>query len=258
MLGATVSLPFLLCPAMCIEDNDPARGYIISTLFFVSGIVTFLQSTFGVRLPIVQGGTFSFLAPTFAILALPQNECPSDFAENGWGNYTEEEKTEEWQKRMREVQGAICVASVFQLVIGYFGIIGIMLKYITPLTVAPSVSMIGISLFASASENASLNWPVSLATIFTMILVSQYLKDVPIPVPWYQVSKPRGFKVVKAYVFRLFPVLITILVMWLVCVILTYTEFLDKSNPARADSNLDLIKKVQWFRVPYPCNLISF
>ena len=30
-------------------------------------------------------------------------------------------KTEEWQIRMREVQGAICVASVFQVMFGYFG-----------------------------------------------------------------------------------------------------------------------------------------
>ena len=30
-------------------------------------------------------------------------------------------KTEEWQIRMREVQGSICVASVFQVMFGYFG-----------------------------------------------------------------------------------------------------------------------------------------
>lgn len=28
------------------------------------------------RLPIVQGGTFAFLTPTFAILSLPQWTCP--------------------------------------------------------------------------------------------------------------------------------------------------------------------------------------
>ena len=50
MVGGTISIPFLLCPALCIEPTDPARGYIISTLFFVSGITTFLQTTFGVRL----------------------------------------------------------------------------------------------------------------------------------------------------------------------------------------------------------------
>ena len=50
MFGATVSLPFILCPHLCMENSDPANGYILSTIFFVSGIVTLLQSTFGVRL----------------------------------------------------------------------------------------------------------------------------------------------------------------------------------------------------------------
>jgi nucleobase transporter 1/2 len=49
MFGGTVSIPFIICPALCMEANDPARGYIISTIFFVSGIVTLLQTTFGVR-----------------------------------------------------------------------------------------------------------------------------------------------------------------------------------------------------------------
>ena len=49
MFGATVSIPFILCPLLCISENDPARGYIISTMFFVSGIITLLQVTFGIR-----------------------------------------------------------------------------------------------------------------------------------------------------------------------------------------------------------------
>jgi nucleobase transporter 1/2 len=73
------------------------------------------------RLPIVQGGTFAFLAPTFAILSLPANQCPSDFSVNGWGNMSDDLKTEEWQRRMREVQGAIAVSAIFQVAIGYLG-----------------------------------------------------------------------------------------------------------------------------------------
>ena len=43
MFGAAVSIPFILCPLLCIREDDPARGYIISTLFFVSGLITLLQ-----------------------------------------------------------------------------------------------------------------------------------------------------------------------------------------------------------------------
>ena len=37
-------------------------------------------------------------------------------------------REEIWQIRMREIQGDICVASIFQLVIGYTGLIGLMLR----------------------------------------------------------------------------------------------------------------------------------
>ena len=88
---------------------------------------------FKIRLPIVQGGTFSFLVPTIAILSLPANKCPAEFTNkiinettnviikdsNTWpSSYTEDEITEEWQRRMREVQGAIIVASILQVIIG--------------------------------------------------------------------------------------------------------------------------------------------
>ena len=80
------------------REDDPARGYIVSSIFFVSGLVTLLQVTLGCtvlcftapyctvlyctvlqvtlgcRLPIIQGGTFSFLVPTIAILSLPHNK----------------------------------------------------------------------------------------------------------------------------------------------------------------------------------------
>ena len=49
MFGATLTVPLLICPKMCLEKDDPNNAYIISTMFFVSGVVTLLQSTFGVR-----------------------------------------------------------------------------------------------------------------------------------------------------------------------------------------------------------------
>ena len=86
-----------------------------------------------------------------------------------------------------------------------------------------------------------------------MILFSQYIQNVPLSVP-ISYDKAKG-KIVfeKIYIFRLFPVLLTILFMWIVCVILTVTDVLPEGDFARADANLDLIKKVKWFRIPYPC-----
>lgn len=41
----------------------------VCSIFFASGLNTLLQTTWGDRLPIVQGGSFSFLTPAFAIIA---------------------------------------------------------------------------------------------------------------------------------------------------------------------------------------------
>ena len=53
MVGATISIPLILAPALCIEvgqeTDEVAKAELLSTIFFVSGIATFLQTTFGSR-----------------------------------------------------------------------------------------------------------------------------------------------------------------------------------------------------------------
>jgi len=248
MFGSTVSIPFILCPLLCVREDDPARGYIISTIFFVSGIVTLIQSTFGCRLPIIQGGTFSFLVPTIAILSLPDMKCPAGLMD-GSVKFSDEEKEEIWHIRMREIQGAICIASIFQLLIGYTGLIGLMLKYITPLTITPSVTMIGVSLFGAASHNCEGNWGVAILTIVVMALCSQYLRNISISMPLWKDGK---ITMSPVQVFKLFPILITILVMWGFCGILTVSGAIAEDNGARTDRNLELVYRAAWFRFPYP------
>ena len=60
MFGATVLIPFIIGGAI---GMPPAQlALLISTMFFASGICTLIQqSPLGNRLPVVQGGTFSFL-----------------------------------------------------------------------------------------------------------------------------------------------------------------------------------------------------
>ncbi|KAJ8876073.1 hypothetical protein PR048_023982 [Dryococelus australis] len=69
-------------------------------------------------LPIVQGGTISFLVPTLAILNLPAWRCPDD---DTLSAMSAENRTEVWQVRMRELSGAITVSALLQVAIGYLG-----------------------------------------------------------------------------------------------------------------------------------------
>ena len=47
--------------------------------------------------------------------------------------------------------------------------------------------------------------------------------------------------------------LFTILVMWALCAVLTVTNVFPEGSPARTDTKLELLRKAEWFRIPYPC-----
>lgn len=101
----------------------------------------------------------SFLVPVLAILSLPQWKCPSS---ETMQTMNAEEKTELWQSRMREISGAIAVSAIFQLVIGVTGFVGKILNVVTPLTIAPTVSLTTLSLFAQVGETASKHWGIAV------------------------------------------------------------------------------------------------
>ena len=212
MFGSTVAIPLLLAPALGIED-PVQKGWLIATMFFVSGITTLLQTTFGNRLPIVQGGTFSFLAPTFAICGM------AALANAGW------------EVRMQHVQGAIIAGSLGEILIGASGIIGRLLRFVGPITIAPTIALIGLSLFKFGAPEAGRHWPIGGLTIFLIILFSQYLRH-------------------KHRTFELYPILLAIGTAWGMAAVLTSLGFFPEGHPSH--TSLDNLKNAPWFRIPYP------
>ncbi|XP_063825180.1 solute carrier family 23 member 2 isoform X1 [Ostrinia nubilalis] len=246
MIGAIVAIPFILCPALCMQETDPDRSNIISTMIFVTGLITWLQATFGCRLPIVQGGTISFLVPTLAILGLPAWQCPEA---SELGAMTEEQRRLVWTSRMCELSGAIAVSAVLQLVFGYFGIFGQLLRFVTPLTIAPTVALVGLTLFDHAAEAASQQWGIAAGTFILLTIFSQCMGEVKIPtLAW----KKGRCTITWFPLFKLFPVLLTIVIMWAICGILTATGTLPPHHSARTDVKINIIEDAPWFRVPYP------
>ena len=82
-----------------------------------------------------------------------------------------------------------------------------------------------------------------------MVLFSQYLEKAWIPVP----NCSKGIN--KFKIFNLFPVLLTILIMWGICGICTLA---DVDIPAiRTDGpKMTMFNKAKWFRLPLPCKII--
>ncbi|XP_071960185.1 solute carrier family 23 member 2-like [Antedon mediterranea] len=253
MIGACVSIPLILAPAICIGNDQVALSELVGTIFFVSGMVTLLQTTFGVRLPIIQGGTFTFLTPTFAILSI-KGDCPAPLPDDATQDELDE-ATEVWQSRIREVQGAIVVASIFQVIIGFSGIMGFILKYIGPLAIAPTIGLVGLSLYGAAASRAGVHWGISVLTLGLVIMFSQYLKNINVPIGIYNSNE--GCHTVKFPMFKLFPVILAIVISWIFSAIFTATDVFPTNSTeygygARTDINTDVLKQAPWFRFPYP------
>ncbi|HIA02408.1 MAG TPA: xanthine permease [Myxococcales bacterium] len=222
MVGATVVIPFVVQQALGFDNMQ--LGLVIATMFFCSGISTLLQSTLGNRLPIIQGGTFSLLPPLFAVVGFAAltkegladaGVAPEDF----------------WRHRMLAVQGAIILGSVVEIIVGYTGLVGRLRKYIGPITIAPTIALIGLALFGVGAPWAGQDWWMGGLTIFLVIIFSQYLRNAHM-------------------FFTMFPILAVIVIMWSAAWFGNQMGHYQPGDPGFM--NLAIVDNAPWFRVPSP------
>jgi nucleobase transporter 1/2 len=213
MFGSTVAIPLIMAEPLGLKDEPQALGWLIGTMFFISGITTLLQTTWGNRLPIVQGGTFSFLTPAITICAM------ATLADAGW------------QVKLQHLQGAIIAGALVEIFLGYTGLVGRLLRFVGPITIAPTICLIGLALFKFGAPIAGSHWGIGGLTIALIILFSQYLRT-------------------THRAFQLFPILLAIGGAWLVASILTSTGTFAPGHPGHV--SMDKVAAAPWFRVPYP------
>ncbi|XP_072051816.1 solute carrier family 23 member 1-like [Amphiura filiformis] len=251
-VGSITTVQVIIGIKMCMSFNTVLMGRLISTGFLICGIGTFLQSTFGCRLPIIQGSG-GFLVAVITILDLKE-PCPIVTP----GNATQEEldnADDEWKSRMLEISGAILLASFVQVALGSIGCIGILLRYVGPMTITPTVALTAMKVVPIAVTMCGDHWGISAMTIGLIILTSQYLASFDIPIPAYNSQK--RLHIGRAQIFQLFPIIIAIITTWILCVILTVADVFpdDPTNPAynaRTDIKLDDLVATPWLEAPYP------
>ncbi len=175
MFGATVSVPLLLGPAMGMTQAQIAT--LVGSVMLASGVVTLLQVHWGSRLPIVQGVSFSFLGPFFAIIGA--------------------HKAHGGPVVMQYIAGAIMTGSFVEMAVGHFRWIGKLRRVISPVVIGPVIMLIGLALFKVGAPKAGAYWPMAALVIFCIFWFSQFLS--------------RG-----SLVFRLFPILLAVAVGWVV------------------------------------------
>lgn len=188
MFGATILVPLILGPAMGMDTAQTA--ILISSVFICSGIATFLQLTVGSRLPIIQGVSFAFLVPFFAIIAIHPG-----------------------QDAMRYIAGMILVGALVEATIGFGGLFGFLRRYVSPITIAPVIALIGLSLFAPAASTSAGHWGLALLMLALVFVYSLMLAP-------------------KYRFFSLFPVLLAIITSYVVALILTWIGVFEDGSVA--------------------------
>jgi len=225
MLGACVIIPILIVGEMGGDDVDLAQ--VICTIFMVSGLNTLAQTTIGDRLPIVQGGSFAFLTPTFTII---QHESLQKI----------DNEHERFLETMRVIQGAILICGIVQICIGYTGFITYILRFISPLTMACAISAVGLDLYNVAFGDVGNCPEVGIVQIVVLILFSQFMAGCTITLGGMRLP-----------IFELFPILASIVVVWIYALILTEAGVWEEGSICRTDHK-DVIHNSPWFHFSYP------
>ncbi|KAK7252441.1 hypothetical protein RIF29_36376 [Crotalaria pallida] len=243
LAGSLVLIPLVMVPAMGGTDKDTAT--VISTMLFLSGITTILHSYFGTRLPLVQGSSFVYLAPALVIMNSQE-----------FRNLTEHK----FRHIMRELQGAIIVGSIFQCILGFSGLMSILLRLINPIVVAPTVAAVGLAFFSYGFPQAGTCMEISVPLIALVLIFTLYL---------------RGISVFGRHLFRIYAVPLSVIIIWIYASFLTAGgayNYKGCDNPNIPSSNIltdacrkhaytmkhcrtdvsNALSTAAFFRIPYP------
>ncbi|CAG5117960.1 unnamed protein product [Candidula unifasciata] len=245
-ISSTITVPLVVSVNICIGDLYVEKAKLMSTFLFMCGVCTILQCLIGVRLPILQGGCHKFLPAIAALMSLETWKCPD------MSPYTAANSTldpgEVWKPRIREIQGGIMVASLFQILVGSTGLLGVLLQYIGPITVVPTVSLVGFSLIEVAQKFCQAHWGISAFTVGLLFLFSLYLTNVNVPFPAY--SRQDGCHIIRYPLFKLMPVILAVVIAWGLCALLTVFDVAPAS--LRTDAKSVVLESADWFFFPYP------
>ncbi|MEM6257469.1 MAG: solute carrier family 23 protein [Planctomycetota bacterium] len=248
MFGSTVAVPLLFGPALWpIPQGLPAEvqealrlqqlsntALLISSVMLCSGVATLIQATFGSRLPIIQGVSFSFLAAFFGIVATTQAQAAPDWSAVIAGDTSDAvlgPVTTQWTEAgalgMRTIAGAIIIGGIVEAVIGFTGLMGLVRKILSPVVIGPVIMLIGLALYQFGAPFAASNWAISILTMSLIVLFALVLSR-------------------HLRLFKLFPMLLAILTAVGTCAVLGSAGVIRPDDPARV--NLSAVEQSELLR----------
>ncbi|XP_002967685.2 nucleobase-ascorbate transporter 12 [Selaginella moellendorffii] len=239
IIGSLILVPLVLVPLIGGNDNDTSR--VVSTTLLVSGITTLIHLCFGSRLPLIQGPSFVYLAPALVIANSPEFS-------NVPGN--------RFKHTMKELQGAVIISSLFQIIAGYSGLMSFLLRVINPVIVSPTVAAVGLAFFTYGFTTVGSCVEIGIPQIIVVIIFALHLRKISI----------FGHRI-----FQIYAVPLGLATTWAYAFLLTETGAynykgckMDMANPSaacqrhihtmrscRTDAS-HALRDAAWVRFPYP------
>ncbi|ULT94299.1 hypothetical protein L3Y34_003642 [Caenorhabditis briggsae] len=235
--------PFLISNCACAGAAAvQLRVQLISATFVSCGIATILQTTFGLRLSVLHGPAMAFLPPLLAYKT--QNHCPY----TGHDNVPQEF----WMGRMREIQGSLLLACLVFIFVGMTGIAGHLSNLIGPITIVPLMLLLTTSIVPTIEEKLSLHW-ISLVMLLVVVLMAVYLENTRVPIFYYS-TKKKQIVTTRIRLFGQFPYLLSMLLVWFICFVMTIADLEPYNGAARTDNNVTMmvLRESPWFQIPLP------
>lgn len=242
ILGSLILIPLVIVPAMGGAYEDTAA--VVSTVLFISGVTTLLHTFFGTRLPLIQGPSFVYLAPVLATINSPEFQGLN-------GN--------NFKHIMKELQGALIISSAFQAIIGYSGLMSLLLRLINPVVVSPTIAAVGLSFFSYGFTQVGTCLEIGVVQILLVVIFSLYLRKI---------------RVFGHRLFLIYAVPLGLAITWAIAFLLTETgvysykgcdinvppsntvssycrKHVPRMKHCRVDTS-DALRSSPWFRFPYP------
>uniref|UniRef100_N1QWY4 Nucleobase-ascorbate transporter 12 n=1 Tax=Aegilops tauschii TaxID=37682 RepID=N1QWY4_AEGTA len=190
------------------------------------------------------GPSFVYLAPALAIINSPEFFGLND---------------NNFKHIMKHLQGAIIIGGVFQVLLGYTGLMSLFLRLINPIVVSPTVAAVGLSFFSYGFTKLGSCIEMGLLQLMMVIIFALYLRKI----------KLFGYRV-----FLIYAVPLGLGITWAVAFALTASgvysyKGCDANIPAsnnisafcrkhvlrmkscRVDTS-HALRVSPWFRFPYP------
>lgn len=256
----------LVAEVVCASNDSEFKARLLSSTLFMTGLTTVLMVTIGSRLPLFQGAAIEYLSPllllgtvdhTFCTTVSPAGSSAGAGAvvTNITANVTLEDGREHIIDAVSSLQGSLMVAGAIHTFVGATGLVGVLLRFIGPMTIIPAVLLIGLYMIKATAKFVIVNWLVAVITASVTLTFSLYLGRKKTPIPFW--TRRKGFHIIWYPFHQVFAILLGILAGLIACGIITAFDFVpfDRTHPqfrTRTDARFDVIEKSKWFYFPYP------